>query len=249
MSLDWKISESMKKPLQFAVLSLFLLCCTIKNGQAQFTARGNYNFLDFQQKPYYFGITLGYNQSNYRVFRSEAFAGNSEFNTVQSFQGPGFNIGIVSNLKIGDYFDMRFLPTLSFAERQLNYTQANNNSLPTSTPIPSVFVEMPFHARYKSQPFNDMRLFVIGGVKYAFDVASNARARPVDNLVRVSSNDFALEAGFGVQFFLPYFIFSPEIKFSHGLGNALIFDDNLIESSIIDKITSRTFTISFHFEG
>ena len=124
MSLDLKIliPESMKKLLQLAVLMLLLLCFSPQKGQAQFTARGNYNFLDFQQKPYYFGITLGYNQSNYRVFRSEAFAGNKEFNTVQSFTGPGFNIGIVSNLKIGNYFDLRFLPTLSFAERQLNYT-------------------------------------------------------------------------------------------------------------------------------
>ncbi len=239
----------MKKLLQFAVLSLLLLCGTIESAQAQFTARGNYNFLDFQQKPYYFGITLGYNQSNYRVFRSEVFAGNKEFDTVQSFQGPGFNMGIISNLKIGNYFDLRFLPTLSFAERQLNYTQANNNALPKRVNISSVFIEMPFHARYKSQPFNDMRLFVIGGVKYAFDVASNSNVSPQDDLVRVSANDFALEAGFGVQFFLPYFIFSPEIKFSHGLGNALIFDDNLIEASIIDKINSRTFTISLHFEG
>ncbi|MGK0363239.1 MAG: hypothetical protein ACI85O_000283 [Saprospiraceae bacterium] len=239
----------MKNLLQIIFLALILLCCNSEKAQAQFTARGNYNFLDFQQKPYYFGITLGYNQSNYRVFRSEVFAGNKEFDTVQSFQGPGFNIGIVSNLKVGNYFDLRFLPALSFAERQLNYTQANNNSSPTRVGVSSVFVEMPFHVRYKSQPFNDMRLFVIGGVKYAFDVASDAGSRNGDDLVKISSSDFALEAGFGVQFFLPYFIFSPEIKFSHGLGNALIFDDNLIEASIIDKIISRTFTISFHFEG
>ena len=239
----------MKKLLQLTVLVFLLFCGSIESAQAQFTARGNYNFLDFQQKPYYFGITLAYNQSNYRVFRSEVFAGNKEFDTVQSFQGPGLNIGIISNLKIGNYFDLRFLPTISFAERQLNYTQANNNSQPTKADISSVFIEMPFHARYKSQPFNDMRLFVIGGVKYSFDVASDARSRQTDNLVRVSPSDFALEAGFGVQFFLPYFIFSPEIKFSHGLGNALIFDNNLIEASIIDKIMSRTFTISFHFEG
>lgn len=239
----------MKKLLSILFLSLFFLCFTVDTVQAQFTARGNYNFLDFQQKPHYFGITLGYNQSNYRVFRSEVFAGNKEFDAVQSFQGPGLNIGIVTNLKLGNYFDLRFLPTLSFAERQLNYTQANSEGKPTKVSISSTFVEMPFHVRYKSQPFNDMRLFVIGGVKYGFDVSSDNRARQNDNLVKVSSSNFALEAGFGVQFFLPYFIFSPEIKFSHGLGNALIFDDNLIEASIIDKITSRTFTISFHFEG
>ncbi len=239
----------MKKLLQISLLMLTLVCCKTEEVRAQFTARGNYNFFDFQQKPYYFGITLAYNQSNYRVFRSENFAGNKEFNTIQSFKGPGLNIGIISNIKIGNYFDLRFLPTLSFASRQLNYTQANNDSSPVRISLSPTFVEMPFHVRYKSQPFNDMRLFVIGGVKYAFDVESDSRSRAQDDLVRVSASDFALEAGFGVQFFLPYFIFSPEIKFSHGLGNSLIFDDNLIETSIIDKIISRAFTISFHFEG
>jgi hypothetical protein len=68
-------------------------------------------------------------------------------------------------------------------------------------------------------------------------------------LVKVSPTDFALEIGGGIQFFFPYFIFSPEIKFSHGLGNTLIYNENLEESQIIDKILSRTFTISLHFEG
>ena len=108
---------------------------------------------------------------------------------------------------------------------------------------------MPFHVRYKSEPFRDMRLFVITGVKYGFDVASESRSRQADDLVKVSPTDFALEVGAGAQFFFPYFIFSPEIKFSHGLGNVLIFDRDLEESTLIEKILSRGLTISLHFEG
>jgi hypothetical protein len=52
-----------------------------------------------------------------------------------------------------------------------------------------------------------------------------------------------------MQFFFPYFIFSPELKFSHGLGNVLIFDDSLPESTVLDKVLSRALTISLHFEG
>ena len=85
-------------------------------------ARGNYNFLDFQQKPYYFGITLGFNRANYRVFHSKTFIRNEDVETAESVSGPGFNLGIVTNLKIGQYFDFRFLPTLSFAEKRLEFT-------------------------------------------------------------------------------------------------------------------------------
>ncbi|MEY3050745.1 MAG: hypothetical protein RLY31_530 [Bacteroidota bacterium] len=225
-------------------------CCLVFQPQlgAQ-TARGNYNFLDFNQKPYYFGITLAYNASNFKVFQSREFVRSDSIRLVESINGPGFNLGIVTNLKIGDYFDIRFLPTLSFAERNINYAPTNIDRRPFAKRFESVFVEMPFHVRYKSDPYNDLRLFVLAGVKYAFDVASDSRSRQAESLVKIAPNDFAFEIGSGIQFFLPYFIFSPEIKYSHGFNNILIFDKSLEESSIIDKVLSRTFTLSLHFEG
>jgi len=221
------------------------LCVT----SAAQSSRSNYNFMDFNQKPYYFGITLAYNTSNFKVFQSKDFVLNDSIRKVESIAGPGFNLGIVTNLKIGDYFDIRFLPTLSFGERNINYAVPKDYRRPFARKVQSVFVEMPFHARYKSAPFHDMRLFVLAGVKYSFDVASDSRSRTAESLVKIAPNDFAFEIGAGVQFFLPYFIFSPEIKFSHGLNNILIFDTNLEESSVIEKLLSRTLTISFHFEG
>ena len=92
-------------------------------------------------------------------------------------------------------------------------------------------------------------MFVLGGVKYSYDVASDARTQQADDLVTFSPSDFQLELGAGLQFFFPYFIFSPELKFSHGLGNVLIFDDRLPESTVLDKVLSRALTISLHFEG
>jgi hypothetical protein len=234
--------------LQF-ILVFLLLNINPTQTDAQ-TAKGNYNFLDFQQKPYYFGITLAYNNSRFKVFQSKDFILNDSLRSVESVTGPGFNLGIVTNLKIGDYFDIRFLPTLSFAERNINYARVKNDlPLVRFRKVESVFVEMPFHVRYKSAPYNDFRLFVIAGVKYSFDVASDSRSRQADTLVKVAPTDFALEVGAGVQFFFPYFIFSPEIKFSNGFNNSLIFDRNLQESTVIEKILSRTFTLSLHFEG
>jgi hypothetical protein len=232
----------------FCATCLFLLSGAFSNASAQ-TAKGNYNFLDFNQKPYYFGITLAYNTSNFKVFQARDFVLNDSISSVESVTGPGFNLGIVTNLKIGDHFDIRFLPTLSFSERNINYRSTNLDRRPFARRVESVFVEFPFHARYKSVPFHDMRLFVIGGVKYSFDVASDSRSRQAETLVKIAPNDFSFEVGAGMQFFLPYFIFSPELKFSHGLNNILIFDDSLPESTVIEKVLSRTVTVSLHFEG
>jgi hypothetical protein len=217
--------------------------------QAQQRSQGNLNFYEFDQRQYYFGITLGYNTGHYRVYQSSNFIGNDSIRRVESVTGPGVNLGIVTNLKIGDYFDIRFLPTLSFAERNINYAAVRPGAFPYNRKIESVFVEMPFQVRYKSEPYRDTRLFVLGGVKYAFDVASESRSRQADNLVKVVPTDLTFEVGAGVQFFFPFFIFSPEIKFSHGLGNVMLFDSRLPEASVIEKILSRTFTLSFHFEG
>lgn len=229
---------------------IVLICLLAGTGELNAQKfRGNYNFLDFQQKPYYFGITLGTNSSSFKPFRSREFLENEDINIVESINGPGFNLGIVANLKIGDYFDFRLLPTLSFAERNITYNSRASGSILTERRVESVFVEMPFHLRYKSAPFKDKRAFVIAGVKYAFDVASDSRSKQAESLVKIAPNDFAVEYGAGMQFFFPFFIFSPEIKVSHGIGNILIYNDNVQESTVLEKVLSRTFTISLHFEG
>jgi opacity protein-like surface antigen len=229
------------------ILTLGLALLAALPAQAQ-KYRGNYNFLEFQQKPYYFGITLGYNTSTFRPFQSRDFLRSDSIQVVEGLSGPGFNLGIVTNLKIGEYFDFRFLPTLSFAERNLTYDRRTQLNASTRT-ISSVFVELPFHLRYKSAPFQDKRVFVIAGLKYGFDVASDSRTKQAESLVKISPNDFSLEYGAGVQFFFPFFIFSPEFKISHGIGNSLIYNNNLEESTVLEKVLSRTFTISLHFEG
>jgi hypothetical protein len=230
------------------VILLFLVVATAFQLQAQ-SSRGNYNFLGFEQKPYYFGITLAYNTSDYRPFRSKSFLESDSITGIESINGPGFNLGIVTNLKVGDYFDLRLLPTLSFGERSLVYNRESRTNPIQDRKVSSVFVEMPFHVRYKSEPFNDMRLFVIAGMKYSFDVASDSKTRQSNQFVKISPTDFAVEAGFGAQFFFPYFIFSPEFKTSFGMNNILLYDGQLEDSTVLEKILSRTFTISFHFEG
>lgn len=231
------------------ILTLLLVVFLCTCGRAQFVGGKNYNFQDFQAKPFYFGLTLGFNSSRYTPFRSEEFLFSDTIVSVKSLSGPGFNLNMIANLKIGKYFDFRFLPGFSFAERRLNYEQQRRGRSELQESVQSVFVELPFHFRYKSAPYHDKRLFLIAGVKYSFDVASESRTRQSDNLVRISPHDFHVEYGAGMQFFFDYFIFSPEFKVSQGIGNTLLFNPNLPQSTVLDKVLSRTFTISFHIEG
>lgn len=202
-----------------------------------------------QGKPYYFGLTLAFHSSDYNIFRSKNFNEQEQILSVESVTGPGYNVNVVSNLKIGRYFDFRLLPGFSFTERNIRYRDLTAPNEFNNIKIESVFTEVPFHVRFKSEPYNDMRIYVLGGIKYSFDIASKARRREQDRILKISPTDFSVEAGFGMQFFFPYFILSPELKFTQGINNILIFNEKIIQSNVLENVLSRTITLSFHFEG
>jgi hypothetical protein len=211
--------------------------------------KGSFNYDNkFSKKSYYFGITLGFNTSRYRIEKDLTLVNNDSVKTINSLYGPGFNLGIVANIKLGKHFDFRFLlPTLSFADRKLQYVMTDNSIVEKR--IESVFLEFPIHFRYKSKPYKDFRVFVVGGIKYSLDLASNSRSRKADDLLKLNQSDLSVELGVGFQVFFPYFILSPEIKFSYGVLDIHSRDENTTFSSNIDKLFSRGFAISLHFEG
>lgn len=238
-----------RQKVVITILSLFILLSGHSLWAQQQPGRGNYNFVNKQGKPYYFGLTLAFHSSNYNIFRSKRFNEQEQILSVESVTGPGYNVNVVSNLKIGRYFDFRLLPGFSFTERNIRYKDLTSPNQFNNIKIESVFTEVPFHVRFKSEPYNDMRIYVLGGIKYSFDIASKARRREQDRILKISPTDFSVEAGFGMQFFFPYFILSPELKFTQGINNILIFNERIIQSNVLENVLSRTITLSFHFEG
>ena len=224
------------------IVAASLLLLVLSQGQAQ-VDRKSYNYLEYKNKSYYFGISLGFNSSKHQLFHSKDFIGNPQIEGAQGAAGPGFNVHGIVNYKFGEYFDFRILPGFTFATRYLDFNNTNRRD------IESIFVEVPFHVRYKSAPYKDKRAYVVAGINYSYDVASNSKTRQAETLIRISPNDFQVEVGVGMQFFFPYFILSPEIKFSQGITNTLLFNDQIVEASVIEKLLSRVFTLSFHFEG
>ena len=231
-----------------SLLTALALLLAASSVFAQAPQRGNYNYREHQSKDYYFGITVGYNTSSYRLFYSDQFVGDNDILGTRVNREPGLDLKIVSNLKVGEYIDVRFLPGLAFAGRSIDYNLAGDQEA-EQRKVSSVFAEFPVQVRYKSEPWKDIRMFVLGGVKYSYDVASDSKTKDAEELVKFSPSDFQLEVGAGLQFYFPYFIFSPEVKFSHGLGNVLLFDERVAASNVLDKVVSRAFTLSLHFEG
>ena len=208
------------------------------------------NLSHYDFKKLHFGFTLGINELNFNIKENGNKLTNDSLYVLESNSQKGFNLGIVSNLRLGKYTDLRFIPTLVFGERHLNYsfmdsTQSYVNELKR---IESTLIDFPIYIKYKSSRYNNIRAYVIGGVKYSLDIASQDKIDDEGKkIVKLKKNDLMGEIGFGLDFYLEYFKFSPQIKLSYGILNLLSKDETVYTQSI-QKLTTNGWMLSFTFE-
>jgi hypothetical protein len=228
-----------------------LLLTTVYSSNAQRAVE--LNLPDHDNKPYYFGIVLGFNSSHYNITHHPYFLQRDTISVVESKNSNRIHLGIMANLQLTKHLDLRAYPlNLIFSEKVFGYTQklpSETTSTVEKQSVESIVMSFPFQVRLKSDRINNFRVYTLAGMKYDFDLASNSGARNSDNIVKVNKSDYGLEGGIGFQFFFPYFILSPEIKFSYGLSNVHSRDESLRYSNVIDKMNSRMILFSLHFEG
>ena len=202
----------------------------------------------YLRRDFHFGISLAINTSNYKITLDSNYLKQNEILEVHTLNNPGFSLGILSDLHISKSFELRFIPDLAFSDRSIKYTLSTTDTIPIKK-IESVYLEFPVHLKYRSKPYKDFRMYVIGGFKYSIDMQSNAQARQAENLIKVYKNDIAMEYGVGMEFHLPLVVLSPEIKVSYGLFNILKPDDNLNFSRVLEALHARSIMFAIHFEG
>lgn len=235
-------------------IGLGILICLIISQGLRAQMRDGLNLSNHDEKPYYFGIVLGYNSSHYNITHHPYFLQRDTIQVVESQNSGRVHLGILVNWQATDRWDVRFYPlNLIFSEKKFRYTQSIPNPGESSTEqlqkVESVTLSFPLQVRLKSDRINNFRVYSLAGVKYDFDLASNSGARNSENIVKVKKSDFGVEAGIGFQFFFKYFILAPEIKLSYGLTNVHDRDESLKYSNVIDKMHSRMILFSLHFEG
>ncbi len=207
------------------------------------------NMSEHDYKPYYFGITFGLNFSVYQINYTSTFANTDTFKRIQPRWLPGFNLGLIGNLKLTNFIDLRFVPSISFAEKNIGYQYGIPPDSTLSRNVESIYMHLPLQLKFKSDRIKNFRFYAIGGVKFDYDMAANARSHRTDEFLKVSPVDYGYEIGVGFEFFNPNFIFSPEIKLSQGLQNQLYKDARLPLSNAIETLYTRMIVISIHLEG
>ena len=234
------------------------------------------NMPAYDQEMFHFGFVLGVNQSlvtlkpitdlRTRVFDSTyipdilPMPDSARVLSVNASPIPGFVISIVSNMRMGDHFDLRFIPSLSFGDRTLNYeietyrTFAGGDTterLLINKKVPSTYIIFPLEIRYKALRYNNFRPYLLVGGQYSLDLASNAKKREQKNrnekIVKFNASDFYVEAGVGFDFYNEWFKFGIELKMMYGLMDVLKREGNIYTESI-SSLNSKIFQVSFTFE-
>ena len=237
----------MQKQIKYFIILLLFIGASNSYGQRR---KKPQNLARYDFKKLHFGFTLGINDLNFNMQKNSNTITNDTLRTLNSKSQKGFNLGIVSNLRLSKFTDLRFVPTLVFGERHLYYgfidDQENNDEVIKR--IESTLIDFPIYIKYKSARYNNFRTYVIGGLKYSMDIASQDKIDDEgQEIVKLKKNDLMGEVGFGLDFYLEYFKFSPQIKLSYGLLNLLSKDESVYTQSL-NKLTTNGWMLSFTFE-
>jgi hypothetical protein len=230
------------------------------------------NMSTYDQDLFHFGFVLGANQCytalkpipdlSSHIFDSTyipdilPIPDSARVLTVSSTPAIGFVISIVTNMRMGDLFDLRFIPSLSFGDRNLlytiqTYTSGDTALINITKKVPSTYINFPLEVRFKSLRYNNFRSYLMAGAQYTIDLASQAKKREQKNadqkIIKFNSSDIYAEAGVGFEFYNEWFKFGVELKMMYGFLDILKRENNLYTNSI-EKLRSKIFQVSLTFE-
>lgn len=261
----------MKKQAILAFILVFAFSLVHGNAQAQGPVL---NLQGYNEQPYHFGFILGINTMNFSVRpiknlsqinwsakQSPDFTADSiHINSITASISPGFSVGILGNLRLMKHLDLRFIPTLSFGSRNLNYsirTAGLGGSRVDSVTnfivqkkVNSTYISLPLLLKYRSWRKGNYGAYFIGGINYAIDLAAAKKTKQQktgNGIIILHTHDVGAEIGAGFDFYNAYFKLGVEAKMIFGLKN-LIVDDNTIYSESINQLHSKIFMLSFTFE-
>ena len=244
----------MRKP----TLIIFLLLITLSIGAQVERPR---NLSAFDLKRIHFGFTVGLNLMDVGFTRN--YEAEDFMYADLSYLQPGFQVSIVSDARINKNWNLRFLPGISFGSREIWFYDYNDGTVGDPVELPNVanpvplgpaFLDFPLHLKYRSVRVNNYRPYLVGGLNFRYDMSakrSGVYDSDSDEYLKFRRGDLYLEFGFGVDNYLKYFKFAPELKVAVGLMNMIDPQGRAGHPEFANSISyARSYIImlNFHFE-
>jgi hypothetical protein len=211
-------------------------------------------YKNFDKRLFHFGFMLGVNSSDFTVYQKNDAYQTYGLITLSSNSQPGGQLGILTTMKLGTpMLRLRFIPTLSFQERVLNYQSLDSKNFRNGIGeerINSTSLDFPLMLQFRTKRYNNFTAYALIGGQYSIDLQSQEKASQsyIDPFIKIKKNDFQGQIGGGVEFFAPYFKFGLELKYSHGFKSSFIQDWTPV-SNPINQLYNKGWWFSIIFEG
>lgn len=242
------LKHNMKR---YIVILAFILA--FQHAAAQlFTKEKVANNIDnIDKKPLSWGYFLGFNQYDFK------FEYNEDLKDILVDNSFGFHLGLVGDLRINDYFNLRLEPGVFFSTRNLRYDESYFNGLEFNDSdllreVKSTYVHIPLLLKASTKRINNFKPFIVGGVSVALNLSSN-EDNPDDNSAgqfRMTKNTYFYEIGFGIDLYLLYFKFTPSIRGVFAINDEMVrdADPNSPWTGNVAQMQTRGVFINFTFQ-
>ena len=200
---------------------------------------------NFDQQRLSWGYFLGFNSFDFKFNYKE----NSTEILVD--RSTGFNVGLIGDLRLNNYFNLRFEPGLYYTQRILNYPD-QIKEIDQTREVSSTYINFPLLLKFSSVRTGNIKPFLVGGVSTSLNLSSNSESID-DNLqqkFRVKTWTQNYELGIGIDLYFEYFKFSPSVRGVFGIGNELIPDNdpNSPWTGNISSLQTRGLLVNFTFQ-
>jgi hypothetical protein len=225
---------------RYFVLYIIIICLSIPTAYSQ---KERIEYLpNFDKRTLHFGYYLGINNNSFEVNywdqtghdpNSPVFPTPDQDMFVSVDASLGFNIGFVVDYRLHKNINLRFEPGLMSNSKTITFIDPNLDPYPLSTTetvreIAGTYLHLPLLLKFSTNRLNNIRPYIIGGVSYDYNFSSNEK-NGEDNFYqefRMTSNNFMYEVGFGVDFYMYFFKFTPSIRGIFAINNELVEDSN-----------------------
>lgn len=238
--------------LQTSMRHLFwilLILCFSASLSAQTKKLQNRPYID--QRRFHYGFLLGIHTQDLEFKNSgriDQESGEQWYADVDTYS-PGFQVGILGELRINTFLALRSTPTLSFGQKRIIFHEQVSKR-DSSQNIKSTLISVPIDIKFTPPRFNNYRPYFLAGISPTIDLTSKK-----NQAVRINPFDLYIELGVGCDIYLPFFKLIPELKFSFGLldilqkkRDDLTNTDLLKYSAGLEKASSRMISLTFYFE-
>ena len=233
------------------ILFICVFLLSLQGHTQLFTKKKVINNENFDKPPLSWGYYLGMNNYDYN------FDYISDTHDIQTEKSFGFNVGLIGNFRISDFFDIRFEPGLVMSNRNLFFnpvqfgeTEFNQNQ--HLREIKSTYIHFPILLKISSKRVNNFKPYLLSGVSTAINLSSKEKSVNDNSLgeFRTKKNIFFYELGFGIDLYLEWFKFSPSIRGIFAISDEHVDDNDPLSpwTSNIDFMKTSGILINFTFQ-